>query len=55
MVSTWWLLWTLVAGGCLGFALFALVAVARASDDRDVRIGGHHGAHPGVQETAPLS
>jgi hypothetical protein len=55
MVSTWWLLWTLLGGGCLGFVLFALAAVARGSDDRDIRIGNHLAAHPGVQETAPLS
>lgn len=39
MVSIWWMLGALLAGGSLGLLLFALLAMARASDPaRDMRI-----------------
>lgn len=47
MVDTWWLLWALfMVGGCLGFLLFALLAMAGESDGaRDGKIAHRRGAH----------
>ncbi len=33
-VSTWWVLWAFVGGGCAGIVLMALMFVASAEEDR---------------------
>lgn len=57
MVSTWWLFWALMGGGCLGFLLFALLAMARDSEDAapDLRMAHRRAAASGIQATPPLS
>lgn len=52
MFSTWWLVWALVAGGCLGFLLFALLAMAHDSEGtRDMKISRRRAApHGAVKE-----
>lgn len=56
MVSTWWLFWALMGGGCLGFLLFALLAMARDSEDvPDLRMAHRRAAASGIQGTPPLS
>lgn len=52
MGSTWWLLGALIAGGCLGLMLFALLAMAHDSDGtRDLKIAHRRAApHGAVKE-----
>lgn len=46
MVSTWWLLLALLAGGSLGFLLFALLAMAGYSDGmRNIKVAHSRATH----------
>ena len=53
MVSAWWLLWGFLAGGFIGFLVFAVLVTAPHSEASQVRAMKMHGHSPYFEEDAP--
>jgi hypothetical protein len=53
MVSVWWLLWAFLAGGFIGFLLFAVLVATRDGEDSQMRAMRMPGYSPHFGDDAP--